>query len=86
MNCASSAQKACNGFGVAFGRHAIVVFKMTMARTTIEDGDLGNEDWGPVKASEEVWRIRTRTWDPHLSFTWSKYGGIIWVENRNDGW
>ena len=56
----------------AFGRHANAVFKMTMATTTIEDRDLGNEDWGPVKASEEVWRIRSRTWDPHLSFTFAK--------------
>ena len=60
-----------------FGRHANAVLKMTTARTTIEGRDLGNEDWGPVKASEEVWRIRTRTWDPHLNFTFAKHCGLI---------
>ena len=45
--------------------------------TIIEDRDLLATkigDCAPVKAREEVWRIRARTWDPHLNFSKSHLG------------
>ena len=34
-------------------------------------------DCSPVKASEEVWRIRSRTWDPDLKFSKAHRTGKI---------
>ena len=57
--------------------------------TIIEDHDLLATkigDCAPVKAGEEVWRIRSGTWDPHLKFSIFELSGLeYWAPCRVQG-